>query len=46
MTLTVALILIGRFLLGLMFIIAGIRNFIRLGERFALKTNYLSLIHI
>jgi putative oxidoreductase len=40
MTLTAALILAGRFLLGLMFIIAGIRNFARLQERFAFKTNY------
>ncbi len=40
MTLTATLIIIGRFLLGLMFIIAGIRNFLRLEERFAFKTNY------
>jgi putative oxidoreductase len=38
--LTPILILVGRFLLGLMFIIAGIRNFARLQERFAFKTNY------
>jgi putative oxidoreductase len=38
--LTATLILIGRFLLGLMFIIAGVRNFARLQERFAFKTNY------
>jgi putative oxidoreductase len=37
---TATLILVGRFLLGLMFIIAGIRNFARLEERFAFKTNY------
>ncbi len=37
---TLTLILAGRFLLGLMFIIAGIRNFARLEERFAFKTNY------
>ena len=40
MTLTAILIVAGRFLLGLMFIIAGIRNFLRLKERFAFKTNY------
>jgi putative oxidoreductase len=39
-TLTATLIIAGRFLLGLMFIIAGIRNFIRLDERFGFKTNY------
>jgi putative oxidoreductase len=38
--LTTTLIILGRFLLGLMFIIAGIRNFARLNERFASKTNY------
>ena len=37
---TAALIIVGHFLLGLMFIIAGIRNFLRLEERFAAKTNY------
>ena len=37
---TATLIIIGRFLLGLLFIIAGIRNFARLKERFAFKTNY------
>jgi putative oxidoreductase len=40
MTLAATLILVGRFLLGLMFIIAGIRNFARLPERFNFKTNY------
>jgi putative oxidoreductase len=40
MTLTATLILVGRFLLGLMFIIAGIRNFARFSERTAFKTNY------
>ena len=40
MTLTAALIIVGRFLLGLMFIIAGVRNFTRLKERYALKTSY------
>ena len=38
MTIT-TLIIVGRFLLGLMFIIAGVRNFLRLQERFGLKTN-------
>lgn len=37
---TLTLIVAGRFLLGVMFIIAGIRNFMRLEERFAFKTNY------
>ena len=37
---TATFIVVGRFLLGLMFIIAGIRNFVRLEERFAFKTNY------
>lgn len=37
---TVTLIIVGRFLLGLMFIIAGARNFMRLEERYAGKTNY------
>ncbi len=37
---TATLILVGRFLLGLMFVIAGFRNFARLQERFAFKTNY------
>ena len=37
---TATLIIAGRFLLGLMFIIAGIRNFARLPERFTFKTNY------
>jgi putative oxidoreductase len=37
---TATLIITGRFLLGLMFIIAGIRNFARLEERLAFKTNY------
>jgi putative oxidoreductase len=40
MTLTVLAIIVGRFLLGAMFIIAGIRNFLRLEERFGMKTNY------
>lgn len=37
---TATLIIVGRFLLGLMFIIAGIRNFARLQDRFGFKTNY------
>lgn len=37
---TAVLILVGRFLLGLLFVIAGYRNFARLNERFAFKTNY------
>jgi putative oxidoreductase len=37
---TANLIIVGRFLLGLMFIIAGVRNFLRLNERFGFKTNY------
>ena len=40
MTITATLIIAGRFLLGLMFIIAGVRNFLRLQERFGMKTNY------
>jgi putative oxidoreductase len=40
MTLTATLIIVGRFLLGLMFIIAGTRNFLHLSERAAQKTNY------
>ena len=40
MSLTATLIIVGRFLLGLMFIIAGVRNFLRLNERFGMKTNY------
>lgn len=34
------LILIGRVILGLFFIIAGIRNFLRFGERSTPETNY------
>ena len=40
MTLIATLIIVGRFLLGLMFIVAGVRNFLRLNERFGMKTNY------
>jgi len=34
------LIVIGRAVLGLFFVIAGIRNFLHFSERAALKTNY------
>lgn len=37
---TAILVIVGRFLLGLMFIVAGIRNFARLPERYTFKTNY------
>lgn len=37
---TAVLIVAGRFLIGLLFIIAGVRNFLRLEERYAFKTNY------
>lgn len=40
MTFAAILVVAGRFLLGLMFVIAGVRNFIHLNERFDLKTNY------
>ena len=40
MTLTAALFLAGRFLVALLFIIAGVRNFLHLRERFTGKTNY------
>ncbi len=40
MTLTVTLIIVGRFLLGLMFVIAGTRNFLHLSERAAQRTSY------
>ena len=40
MTFAAILVVAGRFLLGLMSIIAGVRNFIHLNERFDLKTNY------
>ena len=40
MTLTALLIVVGSFFLGAMFIIAGVRNFARLQERFGGKTNY------
>jgi uncharacterized membrane protein YphA (DoxX/SURF4 family) len=37
---TPTLIFVGRFLLGLMFVIAGIRNFARVPDRLSFKTNY------
>ena len=37
---TALLIVVGRFLLGLMFVIAGARNFLHLSERQAQQTNY------
>jgi putative oxidoreductase len=40
MTLAATLILIGRIVLGLFFVIAGIRNFLRLPARLEMKTNY------
>ena len=44
MTFAAILVVAGRFLLGLMFIIAGVRNFIHLYERVDLKTNYGSVL--
>jgi putative oxidoreductase len=40
MTLAATLILVGRVILGLFFVIAGIRNFLRLSERITMATNY------
>jgi putative oxidoreductase len=40
MTLAATLILIGRIVLGLFFVIAGIRNLWRLPSRLVMKTNY------
>jgi putative oxidoreductase len=40
MTTAAGLILIGRIVLGLFFVIAGIRNFLRLPKRLEMKTNY------
>jgi putative oxidoreductase len=40
MTVAASLILIGRVVLGLFFVIAGIRNFLHFRERAALVTNY------
>ena len=39
MTAATALILIGRIVLGLFFVIAGVRNFIRIAERGTPDTN-------
>ena len=40
MTAAATLMLIGRVILGLFFVIAGIRNFLRFSDRVAMKTNY------
>jgi putative oxidoreductase len=40
MTTATLLILIGRIILGLFFAIAGVRNFLRYGERKSMATNY------
>lgn len=40
MTTAALLILIGRIILGLFFVVAGLRNFLRFGERKSLPTNY------
>ena len=40
MTLTTFLIILGRALVGALFLIAGIRNTLKLSERIAGKTNY------
>jgi putative oxidoreductase len=40
MTFAASLIVVGRIILGLFFVIAGIRNFLRLSDRFKLATNY------
>lgn len=40
MTLAATLILLGRAILGLFFVIAGIRNFLHFSDRVAMKTNY------
>ena len=40
MTLAAALVLAGRIILGLFFIVAGFRNFMRISERVAAETNY------
>lgn len=40
MTTAALLILIGRIILGLFFVIAGVRNFLRFGERKSMATNY------
>jgi putative oxidoreductase len=40
MTLAATLILVGRIVLGLFFVIAGIRNFLHFSERVSTETNY------
>lgn len=40
MTLAATLILIGRVVLGLFFVIAGLRNFLHFSERVTTETNY------
>ena len=40
MTLAATLILAGRVILGLFFVIAGVRNFLRFSERSSPDTNY------
>ena len=40
MTLAATLILIGRIVLGLFFVIAGVRNFLRFSDRCQMATNY------
>ena len=40
MTTAALLILIGRIILGLFFVIAGVRNILRFGERRSMATNY------
>ena len=40
MTLAATLILVGRVILGLFFVIAGIRNFMRFADRASPETNY------
>jgi putative oxidoreductase len=40
MTTAALLILIGRIILGLFFVIAGVRNFLRFDERKSMATNY------
>lgn len=40
MTIAATLILVGRVILGLFFVIAGIRNFLHFSERITAETNY------
>jgi len=40
MAFAAALIILGRVVLGLFFVIAGVRNFLRFAERRQMKTNY------